>query len=102
MRPEGCRSEPKAFIDVGPGLGELLRTPLRRSSHRRESPRRGGPIGPESPENGARIEGYYAVDKQAVRRGLRAFGPGERVSSENNPMEETLCIWHIAAGKIRA
>ena len=24
------------------------------------------------------------------------------VSSENNPMDETLCIWHIAAGKIRA
>jgi hypothetical protein len=24
------------------------------------------------------------------------------VSSENNPMEETLCGWHVAVGKIRA
>ena len=76
--------------------------PFSRSSRRCESPRRACPIGPGLPEGCARIEGYYAVDKRAVRWRRRARGPRHRVSWENNPMDETLCIWHIAAGKIRA
>src|SRR5918998_3290904 len=46
-------------------------------------------IGLGPPEIGARIEGSYAVEKRAERWLSRAFEPGERVSSENNPIEET-------------
>src|SRR5215203_2709061 len=70
-------------------------TPARKSASRRSD--RPGP-----PEGGARIERYYAIDKRAEWRRRRVFGVGQRVSLENNPMDETLCIWHIAAGKIRA
>jgi hypothetical protein len=59
--------------------GELRRTPLWRSSQRRESLHSPTPIGPGDAEEGAHIVGYYAPAAwTAAEKGLGHWGEAKR------------------------
>jgi hypothetical protein len=72
------------------GHAELLRTPFPRTP---EMPLRAGPDGLGPPARRDPIARYYAPAQEANPGRSWAFGVGQRLSLENNPMNESQSEW---------